>query len=211
MIKPCLICGELPKHHPLLRDSHKTCGKKECKQAYRRLHDADRDNQRRTKQRLTDESNGIEMISCAICGGRFEVIQSSHLRKHDVTIKRYREQFPDAPLVSKRMRLERSKGAISQSKYLDYEGKAVDQRLFEFLTGTLLGDGSLEKREGKLNARYKEGGNNFLYIKWKHNFLSEYFHCTFQERHSKPDSRTGNSYLGWWITTSVHPILTEWH
>jgi len=75
----------------------------------------------------------------------------------------------------------------------------------------MLGDGSIEKRLNRLNARYAEGGKNELYLKWKHDFLSQYFQCSFKGRISSPHTKSGKCYPGWWLRTTVHPLLTEWH
>lgn len=51
-------------------------------------------------------------IKCEICGREFEQITWNHLRKHDITEHEYKEQFPDASLVSeglKRKLLEKRK------------------------------------------------------------------------------------------------------
>ncbi len=76
------------------------------------------------------------------------------------------------------------------------------------MTGSLLGDGSLEM--GKQNARYAEGGANADYIKWKCEFLARYMPCDFKEKLSAPHSKSGKRYLGWWIRTAIHPELTRW-
>lgn len=90
-------------------------------------------------------------------------------------------------------------------------GNELDSHLFEFLIGALLGDGSIEKRLNKANARYAEGGSNELYLRWKYEFLQQYFSCSWKERQSLPHPKTGKSYKGWWLRTTVHPLLTKWH
>jgi hypothetical protein len=109
------------------------------------------------------------------------------------------------------MKLQRGKEATKRSHYLKYEGKEPDRELYEFLTGCLLGDGSLEKHSSKLNARYAEGGSNQKYLEWKYKFISQYFSCSFKERISSPHTKTGKRYQGWWLRTTVHPVLTELH
>lgn len=40
-------------------------------------------------------------IKCHICGAHYKQISNSHLKKaHGITLQQYREQFPDAPIVS---------------------------------------------------------------------------------------------------------------
>ena len=74
-----------------------------------------------------------------------------------------------------------------------------------------MGDGCLERRSSKRNARYAEGGSNQKYLEWKYKFISQYFSCSFNERISSPHTKTGKRYQGWWLRTKVHPVLTELH
>lgn len=39
------------------------------------------------------------MIACEVCGGNFFRITASHLKKHDMTMKEYRDKYPTAPLA----------------------------------------------------------------------------------------------------------------
>lgn len=55
------------------------------------------------------------MPKCEICGNKFGRIQWSHLKKHNVTIDEYKELFPKAEFVSKKLRLEQSKLMREQS------------------------------------------------------------------------------------------------
>jgi hypothetical protein len=151
------------------------------------------------------------MIQCAVCGKFFEVIHNSHLKHHSLTITDYQKLYPHHPLMTDYMKSKRGQGSLSQSRYLQYQGKELDDELFHFFAGSMLGDGSLEKRKDKLNARYAEGGNNQIYMQWKHDFLKQYFSCTFKERLSAPHVKSGKSYLGWWLRTCVHPDLTPLH
>ena len=206
----CVICDAIIISDPLYHRNRKTCYQIECIKTYKNRRASEADIRRRKAQRYVDELNGRQMVDCAVCGERFPVIQNTHLKSHGLTIAQYRELFPSAPLMTEEMKEIRGKGAIAQSHYLTYPGKQPDAKLFEFLTGSLLGDGSLEKQPKKINARYAEGGNNQLYLQWKYNFLSQYFQCSFKERLSSPHTKSGKCYQGWWIRTTVHPLLTEW-
>lgn len=42
----------------------------------------------------------MRLVQCMICNKEFIQITPSHLKKHNLTIKEYREQYPDASLVS---------------------------------------------------------------------------------------------------------------
>ncbi|WP_448272081.1 hypothetical protein [Nostoc sp. DSM 114160] len=207
----CVICGEVIILHPHYRKEHKTCRRSGCMKAYRKQHASELDISRRAAQRAGNEQNDLEMIPCSVCGEHFEIIQHTHLRKHGLTLAQYKQEYPFAPLMTDKMKKLRGRGSIVQSRYLNYAGKQADNYLFEFLTGTLLGDGSIEKQPHKINARYAEGGNNELYLKWKHDLLEQYFPCSWKEKMSSPHTKTGKRYYGWWMRTTVHPLLTEWH
>jgi hypothetical protein len=207
----CAICGEIIVLYRYYRKEHKTCRRPECMKAYRKQRASEGDIRRRKFERAIEEKNGKEMIACAVCGESFTIIQHTHLKRHGLTVAQYRELYPSAVLMTEEVRKTRVIGSLIQSRYLNYPGKQPDSHLYEFLTGSLLGDGSLEKQPSKLNARYAEGGSNELYLKWKHNFLSEYFQCSFTERLSSPHTKSGKRYQGWWVRTTVHPLLTDWH
>ena len=207
----CVICSEIIVLHRYYRKGHKTCPRPECMKAYRNQRASERDISTRAARRTINEQNGLEMVACAICGERFELIQYSHLRRHGITIAQYKEQYPYAPLINNKIKEIRSRASIVQSRYLKFAGKEPDNHLFEFLTGALLGDGSLDKRHDKINARYAEGGKNELYVKWKYDLLQQYFPCSWKERVSSPHTKTGKRYCGWWLRTTVHPLLTQWH
>lgn len=48
--------------------------------------------------------NETAKVRCEVCGRKFEQITFTHLKKHDITIHEYREQFPDAIMVSEATR-----------------------------------------------------------------------------------------------------------
>lgn len=205
--RSCVICGNPILPHRNLREAHKTCGKPECIRAWRRRYQRERKRMKR-QQKIKQERDAVV---CRICGEDFQVIQYTHLRKHGLTIDQYMSQYPDAPMMVKSVLHSRGVGSIIHSRYLTYNGKEPDVKLLEFLTGSLLGDGSLELRPSKTNARYAEGGKNELYLRWKLDLLSEYFPCSFDERLSSPHTKSGKRYHGWWVRTGVHPLLTQWH
>jgi hypothetical protein len=208
----CRVCGEFVqpgKTHPC-RCKH-TCGKPECQKIHIKQEIKKHDEQRQRQRIAQRKQSGIDLVTCQVCGKEFEMIHYRHLKTHEMTVSEYKKMYPNAPTLNSRTKQTRGEGAISQSHYLTYSGKEPDSRLLEFLTGALLGDGSLEKRKLRKNARYAEGGNNQAYLEWKHQLMCEYFHCTFFERLSKPDKRTGKRYHGWWLRTSIHPLLTDLH
>lgn len=196
---PCLYCGR-PRGPKRL----KTCLSEECQYLKRR--DASRAHENRQRAALL--AAGVEMFRCAICGEPQQTI-GRHLAVHDLSSAEYKARYPDAPLATAAVRAFRSKGSSSQAQARRdaYQGRLPDQYLAEFLTGALLGDGSLECR--KKNARYAEGGKNEMYLRWKHSVLQRYFPATFKERLSAPHVRSGKCYRGWWVRTVSHPLLTE--
>lgn len=41
-----------------------------------------------------------DKVECSVCGKKYKVITSSHLRKHDISIEDYKLNYPDSPLSS---------------------------------------------------------------------------------------------------------------
>jgi hypothetical protein len=187
----------------------RTCGDPACQKLRmtRKLQGHDYFGQREKIAQL--KAQGVDLVTCQICGDEFEMIHFAHLRTHGLTVSEYKEMYPHEQLLNSRTQQTRAQGSIVQSKYLTYDGKEPDAKLFEFLAGSLLGDGCLTQEKSKRNARYAEGAANQPYLEWKYQFLAEYFSCTFGYRVSKPHPKTGKTYPGWWLKTSVHPVLTE--
>lgn len=207
----CTYCQTLvtPKnsHHAC----YKTCGSPECQAKLYADHRKKSDYLRQRQKIQELKKQGLDLVTCQICQEEFEMIHHSHLKKHGLTVSEYKTRFPKSEILNDRIRNIKSKTASKRSKYLSYNGKNVDKKLYEFMAGTLLGDGSIERRSVKRNARYAEGGNNKAYLTWKKCFLEEYFSCSFQERLSRPHPKTGKRYKGWWIKTTVHPELSNLH
>ena len=59
-----------------------------------------------SKQQILDSkiSEEIVKVKCEICGKEFQKITNSHLKKHDITINEYIEQFPGAFLITESCR-----------------------------------------------------------------------------------------------------------
>ncbi|HEY9874425.1 MAG TPA: hypothetical protein V6D12_13375 [Candidatus Obscuribacterales bacterium] len=207
----CVACGQRVEPGFAHQACRYTCGNPECRAVYQKRYSTQAD-QRRQNNRITQlQLQGVDMVTCAVCNQDFEMIHHSHLKAHGLTVKEYKKLYPDLPTMNARMKQTRGQGALTQSGYLTYQGKEPDQKLYEFLVGCLLGDGSLQKSLDKLNARYLEGASNQQYLKWKYQFLSQYFSCSFNERLSSPHTKTGKRYKGWWLKTKVHPLLTQLH
>jgi hypothetical protein len=60
-------------------------------------------NKKMTKENKNKQHEEI-IIKCEICGEEFDQITATHLKTHDITMCEYREQFPDALLVSEDLR-----------------------------------------------------------------------------------------------------------
>ncbi|MBX9252912.1 DNA endonuclease [Desmonostoc muscorum CCALA 125] len=207
----CLVCGkkvELGLAHQACRH---TCGSAECQAVYQKRYSAQVDQYRQRNRIKQLQLQGVDMVTCALCHQQFEMIHHSHLKKHGLTVKQYKRIYPNLPTLNSRTKQTRGQGALTQSHYLNYIGKEPDKKLYQFLTGSLLGDGYLEKASNKRNARYVEGGGNQKYLDWKNQFISQYFSCSFNERLSSPHTKTGKQYQGWWLKTKVHPVFTELH
>lgn len=213
MQKPfnCVVCGKRVEPGSVHQACRRTCGNAQCKTIYYKqcATQADQHRQRDKIEQLRQQ--GVDLVTCAVCHQQFEMIHHSHLKTHGLTVKEYKTFYPDLLTLNSRTKQTRGKGSLTQSYYLKYAGKEPDLKLYEFLVGSLLGDGYLEKKLNKRNARYTEGGGNQKYLEWKYNFLSQYFSCSFNEHLSSPHSKTGKRYQGWWLKTSVHPCLTELH
>jgi len=203
----CVVCDAGIPYHSNLRKNHKLCGNPDCRKEYRRTYI----NAYRQAKRDVNNQQGMHTVECAVCKQQLEYVSGKHLKRHDLTTEQYKLLYPQSKILAQGAILDRSRGSVSQSRYLSYLAQEPDHLLFEFITGVMLGDGSLEKKKGKLNARYAEGGNNELYLKWKYEFLKQYFPCTFKEALSSPHTKTGKQYQGWWIKTTVHPTLTDWY
>lgn len=198
---PCAYCEK-----PRGPKRQKTCVRDECRQRARK----DNFRAHENRKRAVLLAAGVEMLRCEICGEPLRAI-GKHVNIHGITLADYQVRYPGALLITPSASVLHGKGSTSQAQARreTYQGQAPDQYLAEFLTGVLLGDGHLECR--KKNARYAEGGNNELYIRWKHSVLQRYFQTTFDQRLSAPHVRSGKRYQGWWIKTAAHPWLTEVH
>ncbi|MDB9494643.1 hypothetical protein PN441_19510 [Spirulina major CS-329] len=187
----------------------RTCGSPACQKFRIETNVRGHDYFRQRDKIAQLKAQGVDLVTCQICGDEFQMIHFAHVRTHGFTLSEYKEMYPDAQILNSRSKQYRAQISIAKSKYLTYDGKEPDAKLFEFLAGALLGDGCLSQGKSKINARYSEGAANQPYLEWKYQFLSEYFPCTFSYQEPKPHPKTGKVYPGWWLKTSVHPVLTE--
>lgn len=207
----CVVCGQPVNPRFAHHACSQTCGSAECQATYQQQCTKIFD-QRRQQQRIKKlQQQGVDMVTCAVCNRQFEMIGYNHLKTHGLTVQEYAELYPDWPRLNSRMKQQRGRESQKRSRYLHYNGNQIDQKFHEFITGCLLGDGSLERRSKVRNARYAEGGSNQKYLEWKYNFLKQYFPCSFNERLSAPHTKTRKRYQGWWLRTTVHPEITKLH
>lgn len=165
----------------------------------------------RGRHREQDFASGTPFVTCKLCGKRFQFVSATHMKsRHGTTLADYIERFPSEPLVSTVVAKARGRGPKTRALAHAYQGRDPDARLLSFLTGSLLGDGSLEKCAGKL-ARYAEGGSHEEYLRWKHRVLADYFPTRIVERVSAPHVKSGKRYRGWWVRTASHTCLTDMH
>jgi len=67
------------------------------------------------------------MIECEICHEQFHFITATHLGKHGITLKEYRERFPDAPIRSG----ERKPIKVTKSRFKKDKPKFASIPLYE--------------------------------------------------------------------------------
>lgn len=153
------------------------------------------------KQRLY---SGRPYVICQVCGEPFYCLHFRHLGMHGLTIEQYRAMFPGAPTQTNQTLDLRNEARWKRM----YETVEPTTALTSFLTGSLLGDGGLE-RSDRRQARYKETAGNRDYLLWKTAFLTP-----FQTRWSEGDylsSQTGKVYRRYRLATRTHPLLTDWY
>lgn len=52
------------------------------------------------------------MVKCQICGDEMKVISWKHLKKHNLSVQQYKEQFPGSPTSSEQSQIKKKQGAI---------------------------------------------------------------------------------------------------
>ena len=92
-----------------------------------------------------------ERVTCKVCGKKFFIINTMHLREHDMTVEQYREQYPDADMGSTRS---------SSTKYhnlVDYDNPLGKEKK-EFLSLNVVEKGKLDilRPEKAAYVRFRE-------------------------------------------------------
>jgi len=96
------------------------------------------------------EQNKHVAITCAICGGQFRQLTKSHLALHGITMKEYRERYPDNALHSERF-AEAHKSFYEGENRRDISGDANPMRRPEVRE-----KGSKGKKEAWKNPRKRK-------------------------------------------------------
>ena len=105
-------------------------------------------------QKWQDDENIKETakIRCEICGKKFEMITGFHLKTHDTILNKYKEQFPDALMISEDLRKKRRE--VQLGKHLT---EAAKQKVREARLGTHLTEAAKQKvREARLGTHLTE-------------------------------------------------------
>lgn len=203
----CRLCGNpVPPSRP--RGQPRTiCDREQCRrEAHKGYMDAHREQKRQARL-----SAGEDPVKCQVCGREYLSITWAHLRTHGLTLADYEGRFPGSPVRNPRLVASLSKGAEKKARYKRYPGIEPDDRLKEFLVGSLLGDGSLARNGNSPRARYTEGAKNLPYLHWKAEILRDYFPVHLWARRSRPSELTGRRHLCHFLKTGVHPFLGDWH
>ena len=114
-----------------------------------------------SKQQTLDSENieETENVRCEICGKEFQKITNTHLRKHDVTINEYMEQFPDAFLITEGCRKKISEATLGKPSSLKgrHKTKEHKQKLREANLGKHhTGEHKQKLREANLGKKASE-------------------------------------------------------
>lgn len=141
-----------------------------------------------------------DSVHCEVCGTRMLRVNLCHVRLHGMTMAEYHIKFPHSECTSATSFARKANATRHSTGTL-----LAPPELCSFMVGTLLGDGHIEptKSADGLTGRYREGGSNEMYLRWKGDFLSKYIKTVTRERLSKPHKRTGKRYRGWWISTKL--------
>lgn len=94
-----------------------------------------------------------EKVKCMICGEELNFINNLHLKTHNITVKEYREKFPNAPLLSEGLKKQISETLTGRTK----ENNESVKRQSEKMTGrTKENHKGVRRQSEKLTGRTKE-------------------------------------------------------
>ena len=97
------------------------------------------------------------MINCKICNREFEQITSTHLKKHDISVKEYKIRFPNEPLFTEQGRIKLSNNCKSMQSHEKFgfkkDHKANKGKIPYNKGQTKESDGRILKYSQKLEGR----------------------------------------------------------
>lgn len=97
------------------------------------------------------EEVGDERVTCEVCGEKFFILNTMHLRKHDLTVEQYQEQYPDAKMGSTRSSSTNYHDMVTYDNPINPQSK-------EFLSLNIVEDGKLDilRPEKAAYVRFRE-------------------------------------------------------
>ena len=92
-----------------------------------------------------------ERVTCKVCGEKFFILNTMHLRKHGMTIKQYQEQYPDADMGSTRSSSTKYHEMVTYDNPIKSSSK-------EFLSLNIVENGKLDilRPEKSAYVRFRE-------------------------------------------------------
>lgn len=175
-------------------------------------------------RRISERNSGKvkDGIKCEVCGQMLKAISNTHLKKHDMTMEKYKEQFG---VLRSEETNKRRKEARANVDYVEKARKhkethrkvritkygELTPRQMQICYGGLLGDFGIHAySKNRLAGNYLEcyhGEKQVPYLKWIQEEFKN-FDCKFNEW-TRYWEEYGREYTRYWITTACHPTFTE--
>ena len=94
-----------------------------------------------------------EKVKCMICGEELNFINNLHLKTHNITVKEYREKFPNAPLLSEGLKKQISETLTGRTKENNESVRRQSEKMIGRTKETHEG---VRRQSEKLTGRTKE-------------------------------------------------------
>lgn len=78
----------------------------------------------------------VGKVLCRVCGKHLEIINTTHLKRHDMTVNDYKLQYPGSPMIGNRFRLKKTQNDVLSQPTIEEEISYED--LSKDLEGTEL-------------------------------------------------------------------------
>ena len=91
---------------------------------------------KKKKHRKSHSLENSQKITCAVCGGSFQVMTATHLAKHGMTMDEYQETYPDANIGNSRT------SGIDYKRMVSYENPQ-EKKNAEYVSLNIVEDGNL--------------------------------------------------------------------